>query len=150
MSAYWEKLKDPRWQRRRLEIMQRADFSCEECAAKTKTLNVHHKIYRKGADPWDYIDDELACLCEDCHEQWHLYKDRLALLLSYVQLVDLREIIAFGAGRALLRGNINVVTLTCDPAINGFALAVGLSNEQVVQMLDEQSGISLNDLLKAK
>ena len=30
MSDYVEKLKDPRWQRKRLEIMQRDGFRCRE------------------------------------------------------------------------------------------------------------------------
>lgn len=71
-KSYYEKLKDPRWQKRRLEIMDRAKFACEKCCAAEKTLNVHHALYRKGADPWDYADSELRCLCEDCHEEAHV------------------------------------------------------------------------------
>lgn len=67
-DAYWKKLKDPRWQKKRLEVMEKAEFTCKTCSAKDKTLTVHHINYRKGAEPWDYEDDELACLCEDCHE----------------------------------------------------------------------------------
>jgi hypothetical protein len=51
--------------------MSRADFSCEKCHSATKTLNVHHKEYRKGAKPWEYADHELECLCEDCHGEGH-------------------------------------------------------------------------------
>lgn len=65
--TYWEKLKDPRWQRRRLEILQKADFSCGRCGDAESTLHVHHRIYRKKKQPWEYDDDELECLCEDCH-----------------------------------------------------------------------------------
>lgn len=67
--SYSEKLKDPRWQKRRLEVMERAAFACEACRAKDQTLHVHHKLYRRGADPWDYADHELQCLCETCHER---------------------------------------------------------------------------------
>jgi len=72
--TYSERLRDPRWQRRRLEIMQRAGFICEECVAQDhRTLNVHHKVYRRGAMPWEYTDDELECLCEDCHRKRHAH-----------------------------------------------------------------------------
>ncbi len=71
MSSYSEKLRDPRWQRRRLEIMQLAHFQCESCAANNRTLNVHHVEYRAGADPWEYGDGDLECLCELCHESKH-------------------------------------------------------------------------------
>jgi 5-methylcytosine-specific restriction endonuclease McrA len=67
-KTYWEKLRDPRWQKRRLEVMQRAGFKCETCHDDSTTLNVHHKIYRKGAEPWEYADSELMCICEPCHE----------------------------------------------------------------------------------
>lgn len=67
-KSYYEKLKDPRWQRKRLEVMQRDDFRCLECGSKTDTLNVHHGCYIPARDPWDYPDYLLHTLCEDCHE----------------------------------------------------------------------------------
>lgn len=70
-SAYSQKLLDPRWQRKRLEAMQQADFKCETCECADKTLHVHHMEYKKGAEPWEYSFDELAVLCVDCHEQLH-------------------------------------------------------------------------------
>lgn len=65
--SYAELLKDPRWQRKRLEVLNRADFTCQECSDKTKTLHVHHTYYAKGRKPWEYDATELKCLCEDCH-----------------------------------------------------------------------------------
>lgn len=38
-------------------------------------LNVHHKIYFKNRDLWDYDDDCLVTLCEDCHHYVHSLKD---------------------------------------------------------------------------
>lgn len=68
-TEYWELLRDPRWQRRRLEIMNRDEFSCKQCHDNESTLNVHHKHYIKGRAPWEYEDHELVTLCEPCHEQ---------------------------------------------------------------------------------
>ena len=62
---------DPRWQKRRLEIMNRDNFECQECGDKEKTLNVHHVYYTDGADVWDYPDSALVTLCCDCHEFEH-------------------------------------------------------------------------------
>ena len=36
-----------------------------------KGLNVHHKFYIKGLAPWEYEDDALITLCEDCHKKIH-------------------------------------------------------------------------------
>lgn len=68
MKTYAEKLKDPRWQRKRLEILQRDDFTCRACGAKTETLHVHHIRYFRGRNPWDYKEFYLVTLCERCHE----------------------------------------------------------------------------------
>lgn len=69
--TYAEKFKDPRWQRKRLEIMQRDEFSCRVCSSKEKTLNVHHSYYVKGRQPWEYPTFSLVTWCEDCHERQH-------------------------------------------------------------------------------
>ena len=34
-------------------------------------LNVHHKQYRVDRLPWQYPDDALITLCEDCHVEIH-------------------------------------------------------------------------------
>ena len=67
-KSYTEKFLDPRWQRKRTEIMQRADFRCEWCGSNKYTLHIHHGYYESGTDPWDYHNDTLYCLCEHCHE----------------------------------------------------------------------------------
>ena len=53
----------------RLKIMERDGFACRKCAAKDKTLHVHHHYYTKGAEPWEYDDEVLVTLCDDCHGQ---------------------------------------------------------------------------------
>lgn len=65
---YADKLKDPRWQKKRLEIMLRDNFTCQVCKATDKSLHVHHKYYEPNKDPWDYSNDVLVTLCFECHE----------------------------------------------------------------------------------
>lgn len=60
---YAEKLKDPRWQRKRLEIFQRDNFTCLASGATDEPLCVHHMRYH--GDPWDTPDDELETVCLD-------------------------------------------------------------------------------------
>ena len=66
MKTYSEKLRDPRWQKMRLKVMERDGFTCQFCDAKDKTLNVHHKFYQKGRDPWEYSDYMMVTCCETC------------------------------------------------------------------------------------
>jgi hypothetical protein len=81
-KTYAEKLKDPRWQRKRLEILERDKFTCRFCRSTEKTLHVHHRIYLKGRQPWDYEDHVFATLCEDCHEESELRKNSVLLTLG--------------------------------------------------------------------
>ena len=67
--SYAEKLKDPRWQRKRLEILQRKNFTCQRCDDDKATLHVHHGFYKRGLEPWEYPSETLWCLCEECHEE---------------------------------------------------------------------------------
>lgn len=71
MSDYTDKLKDPRWQKKRLEIMQRDGFRCFICESGSETLNVHHKLYLQGREYWEYTDDQLVTLCEKDHKAIH-------------------------------------------------------------------------------
>lgn len=80
--TYLEKLKDPRWQRKRLEVMGRDNFQCQSCRSKEDTLNVHHKIYKKGREPWEYESNLLVTLCRFCHEEMEIAKARLNQAIS--------------------------------------------------------------------
>lgn len=67
-KTYSEKLKDPRWQKKRLEILERDSWTCKGCGAKERTLHVHHIFYFPGKDPWEIENGFLITLCEDCHK----------------------------------------------------------------------------------
>jgi hypothetical protein len=83
-QSYSQMLRHPRWQAKRLEVMQRAGFACESCGDTETTLNVHHVLYRKGAAPWEYEARDLVCLCERCHAEFHNVKVDLDLMIGYV------------------------------------------------------------------
>ncbi len=34
-------------------------------------LNIHHKYYVQGREPWEYPNEALITLCEDCHHKRH-------------------------------------------------------------------------------
>jgi hypothetical protein len=67
-AEYAELLKDPRWQRKRLEILQRDGWRCQWCLNPKATLHVHHKRYLPNRAPWEYEDRYLVTLCADCHQ----------------------------------------------------------------------------------
>jgi hypothetical protein len=72
--TYGDKLKNPKWQKKRLKKLEEQDFTCEACDTKDDTLHVHHLKYKVGAEPWEYENSELAVLCEGCHKLVHDHK----------------------------------------------------------------------------
>lgn len=82
-KSYYEQLKDPRWQKRRLEILAIDNFICGICSDGESELHVHHRHYRKSTAPWDYADEELITLCKQCHEDVEQLGNRLRYAASY-------------------------------------------------------------------
>jgi 5-methylcytosine-specific restriction endonuclease McrA len=70
-KTYLEKLKDPRWQKMRLKVLERDEFRCQLCWNDKLTLHVHHKYYVNGKQPFDYPLKALLTLCEKCHSIIH-------------------------------------------------------------------------------
>lgn len=77
MATYAEKLLDPRWQKRKGEILLRDNHKCRSCGATHITLHAHHIFYVEDTDPWDYSDDALITYCEVCHNTEHLIGNTL-------------------------------------------------------------------------
>lgn len=67
-KTYKEKLLDPLWQKKRLQVLERDNWVCQYCGEKEKTLNIHHFCYNPNGNPWDVEDHALITLCCDCHE----------------------------------------------------------------------------------
>lgn len=56
---------DPRWQKLRLQVMDRDGWKCVACGDAESTLHVHHKRY--CGDIWDSPMEDLQTLCNGCH-----------------------------------------------------------------------------------
>lgn len=86
-SEYIEKLRDPRWQKRRLEVLEAASWSCEWCSASKRNLQVHHAYYAprsEGIDPWEYPAGSLFCLCDPCHKEAERVKQSLYKIFGFI------------------------------------------------------------------
>lgn len=84
MSEYSDKLKDPRWQKKRLEILSRDNWKCKKCGNSDDQLVVHHKKYFYDKDPWDYLDVYLVSLCKTCHDEEEFDKTILSDFPQYL------------------------------------------------------------------
>lgn len=84
---YSDKLKDPRWQQKRLKIFERDGWKCMGCGEKDITLNVHHIFYLPKTDPWNVPDGLLITLCETCHKDNEQYADIPSVLINCIASV---------------------------------------------------------------
>ena len=82
---YKEQIRTPQWQKRRLEIMQRDNFTCQFCGDTKHTLNVHHLVYHKDKMIWEYEDWELITLCESCHQIEHSMFDVIIEKINHIR-----------------------------------------------------------------
>jgi hypothetical protein len=73
---YTDKLRDPRWQKKRLQILEKNNWACFSCGDTKSTLNVHHIMYEKNKEPWDVDDSNLTTLCEACHFSEHTLRKK--------------------------------------------------------------------------
>lgn len=67
MENYSEQLESPKWQKKRLEVMQRDNWQCQLCSDTTTQLHVHHKKYTYNKKAWEYDNDLLITYCKHCH-----------------------------------------------------------------------------------
>ena len=87
-STYWQLLRRPEWQKRRLEMLSKSEWTCSSCMATDANLHVHHRQYFKDRMPWDYTDDQLIVVCDICHESEHYLLDELKEIVSRMDTYD--------------------------------------------------------------
>lgn len=125
-TSYQQQLDDPRWQKKRLEILERESFACQECKAKDKKLNVHHNYYDKGKMAWEYNETCYDVLCDDCHEKRHK-------ALKYV------EIALCGKGTQYIEKVACIIELSNEEDLYGLGCIAGKCAEiipLVLQMIE--------------
>lgn len=143
--TYAEKLRDPRWQKVKSDVQNRAGFRCEQCGDDRTILNVHHTYYVKDRDPWDYPTEDLLCLCEPCHEKWHIIFDRTRRNLGRLSIVDCLQTMGYIHGLWML--SIEPSDHAIDTNIGGLlgiADALHLPFVQLRSIIDDQGYTTTN------
>lgn len=62
------------------------DEHYHEIPITPKGLNIHHQYYIKGLKPWEYDNESLITLCQDCHMKEHQSK-QVPIYRSYRSFV---------------------------------------------------------------
>jgi 5-methylcytosine-specific restriction endonuclease McrA len=100
---YKDQYKHPNWQKKRLEILERDNYTCRDCGSTEKQLHVHHGYYVKGLNVWDYDNRTLWCLCHSCHETWGEMTKILHEGIAHCDLKDYQHIRDFLQGVILVQ-----------------------------------------------
>jgi len=103
--TYSQKLQDPRWQKKRLEIMSRDGFACRKCQSETNSLTVHHFYYVAGRNPWEYPRNSMVTICRHCHQEAH--KDDSSLRLDFFNSWETSAGIEIARQISMVEQNIN-------------------------------------------
>ncbi len=119
--TYSQKLRDPRWQRKSCDVKTLAEWKCDECGRADLNLQVHHKVYERGREPWDYPLENFQCLCEVCHEEVEDALQNMRQAFASVPFYDLNSL-AFNFMKAC--ESVNQKTLV---------LALNCTLDQVVE-----------------
>ncbi len=91
-KTYSEKLADPRWQKKRLEVLERCEWSCLNCGDSSNQLQVHHLVYERGVEPWDHDNQYLIAVCKNCHEELDDTRSRILKMMAHYPPEFLRDL----------------------------------------------------------
>lgn len=150
--SYFELFKHPNWQKKRLEILERANFECEDCGEKNVTLHIHHQYYKKDLAPWEYPDESLHCLCENCHKKAQNIRSLIQEQIGKIELSDMETLLGYALALETQWYPMAVIDVFSYEVALGVAQCWGLTPEEVIDALQEGKidGYRLNELSEAK
>ena len=151
-NTFFELYKHPKWQEKRLKVMEMAGFECSDCGSNEDTLHVHHTYYEKNKKPWEYPIESLHCLCEDCHKQAQNINTHLKRQLGKIDLADHIELLGYAMALEAMSYPMTLIDVFDHQAAVGVGNCWGLTAEEVIGALVEGQidGWTLDELRSAK
>lgn len=111
--TYKEQLAHPKWQIKRLKILERDNLTCQICGDTETTLHIHHKAYDKTyqTKAWEYPDSNYMTLCSDCHGELSIHIDLYETDKEFdvMKIIDGNEkiVVIYTKGRIKFRSKNN-------------------------------------------
>lgn len=147
--TYAQMLRDPRWQKKRLQILERDGWACASCEDATKTLEVHHKRYLKNKKPWEYDDRYLQTLCTNCHKDEtratealrevvaQMWFSRTSFLAGVAAgLIIVSDWFETDGGMAVAPWAPDAIEIMDHEMARGMGVVLGCEAEQILDVLD--------------
>jgi hypothetical protein len=76
--TYSQKLRTPEWREFRERVFAHYPRVCFDCAndpEDTEKMEVHHRRYFWGREPWEYEMEDVRIVCRACHDEIHKCED---------------------------------------------------------------------------
>lgn len=126
-KSYYDQLKDSRWQEKRLELLQAAGFKCQSQFCDNKEdhpqLSIHHKLYLRNTNLWEYEPWAYIVLCGPCHEKTQQYME-----MAHTAIAKNADL--FGVCILLSEMDKYTVEKFCAPVLALALLTKGLDNDR--------------------
>lgn len=148
-TSYSEKLKDSRWQKQRLRILERDSWTCQKCRSINGSFEVDHLYYDRNLEPWEYPDEDLVALCATCHEAVEGKRRLLKVAVGRAGIDNLDLIHGFALGLRAMRHPAEKFLVAGHKMVIGVAAAWELGAPDVLAVLstdDTTTGSALAGL----
>lgn len=132
--SYIDELRHPKWQKMRLQILERDGFSCTQCGDTEETLDVDHSYYERGLKPWEYPPESLHTLCRTCHEEVGQWRIVIKELLKLVCPAAYSDVAGFLVALLVARGYVPKCNFN-DTLVDGMACYFGVQAQDVYSVL---------------
>jgi hypothetical protein len=93
--TYAEKLLDPKWKAKRVEILERDKYKCQGCGKRDTLLDIHHQYYCSNREPWDYPNWNFVPLCRQCHVEWGKNRSTFETVFDFLDECPSAFVISF-------------------------------------------------------
>lgn len=110
--TYAEKLKDPRWQRKKTQVWERDDYTCCACGTKSEQVHAHHTNYT--GEPWDAPLKDMVTLCHKCHTHQKEFKRRFLEIASTTRPDVIERLLTLLEGASTLNRNVRPIMISAD------------------------------------
>lgn len=94
----YKQYKTAQWQKKRFEILKRDNFVCR-CCGSDFNLQIHHLYYQPKLKVWEYDNEALVTVCDQCHESLTFDLPKIAGIIAFnllskkIDLLKLNSII---------------------------------------------------------
>lgn len=84
-KTYNQLLSDNRWKALSVKLRRERPY-CELCRKPDTdvTTQVHHGFYNRDLKPWEYPEESLWVLCEECHAAMDKVRREMAVLFGHL------------------------------------------------------------------